>query len=107
MTNSSQKDDFVVTHHPFEGLKDGEARLAKARIALQINKSIEQLGLTQREAAQQLVITQPEVSMLANGRLSGFSFDRLYRCLQALGVDIEIRLKEHSPRNTTGCIHVK
>ena len=107
MTEPSQKDDFVVTNHPFEGLKDGEARLAKAKIALQINRSIRRMGLTQREAAEQLLITQPEVSMLANGRLSGFSFDRLYRCLQALGVDIEIRLKEHSPRDTAGCIYVK
>jgi predicted XRE-type DNA-binding protein len=37
-----------------------------------------------------LGITQPEVSKIANGRLSGFSFDRLYRCLHALDMDIEV-----------------
>ncbi|NOS90224.1 MAG: hypothetical protein HOP34_17105 [Methylococcaceae bacterium] len=39
--------------------------------------------MKQRVAAQLLVITQPNISNPATGRLSGFAFDRLYHCLSA------------------------
>ncbi len=90
-------DDITVTQHPFDGLKDGDERLAKAKIARQINSLLKERGLKQREAAELLEITQPEVSQLSNGRLSGFTFDRLYRCLYALDMDVEIILKKHVP----------
>ncbi|MGR8932144.1 MAG: XRE family transcriptional regulator [Gammaproteobacteria bacterium] len=52
-------------------------------------------------------ITQPEVSQIANGRLSGFTFDRLYRCLQVLDVDTEIIMKKHPLTNNSAAgIHV-
>lgn len=96
MANITTSDDTVVTTaHPFEGLTRGEERLAKAQLAQQINALIQERGLKQKDAAQLLGVTQPEVSQIANGRLSGFTFDRLYRCLQALDMDIEITVKKH------------
>jgi len=92
-------DDIVVTAHPFEGLENGSERLAKAQLAKQINDHLKSRGLKQAEAATLLGVTQPEVSQLANGRLSGFTFDRLYRCLHALNMDVEIVIKEHIPNN--------
>ncbi|MCW5608740.1 MAG: XRE family transcriptional regulator [Nitrosomonas sp.] len=108
MTNIKQNEDAVViTAHPFEGLVNGEERFAKAQLAHQINTLISERGLTQKEAAKLLGITQPEVSQIANGRLSGFSFDRLYRCLHALDMDIEITVKKHVPAiSDTAGIHV-
>ncbi len=84
--------EVTVTEHPFEGLQNGNERLAKAELARQINKLIKARGLKQADAATQLGITQPEVSNLANGRLSGFTFERLYRCLSALDIGIQITL---------------
>ena len=98
MTNTTH-DDVVITAHPFEGLENGSERLAKAQIAKQINSHLESRGLKQAKAASLLGITQPEVSQLANGRLSGFTFDRLYRCLIALNMDVEIVIKEHASNN--------
>jgi len=100
-------DDVVITSHPFEGLVNGEERLAKAQLAQQINTLLTERGLTQNVAAELFGITQPEVSKIANGRLSGFSFDRLYRCLHALEMDIEVTVKKHVPtgKDTAG-IHV-
>jgi predicted XRE-type DNA-binding protein len=95
-------DDIAVTAHPFEGLKDGGERFAKAKLARQINELVKSRGLKQLEASALLGVTQPEVSQLANGRLSGFTFDRLYRCLHALNMDIEIVIKEHIPNNDNG-----
>jgi len=98
MTNTMHSDNetIVTSAHPFVGLENGEERFAKVQLAHQINLLIKERGLKQKEAAELLGITQPEVSNLATGRLSGFTFDRLYRCLFALDTDVEITLKKHS-----------
>ena len=108
MTNTTNNDDTVITtSHPFEGLSNGDERLAKAKLAHQINTLIKEQGMKQQEASELLGITQPEVSQIANGRLSGFTFDRLYRCLYALDMDVEITLKKHIPTDTgVAGIHV-
>ena len=72
------------------GLPDPEVALAKAELALRIKAVIEQRRLTQVEAAKLLGVDQAKVSALIRGRLSGFSTDRLFRFLNALGRVIEI-----------------
>ncbi len=109
MTNTTNNydDAFVTVSHPFEGLVNGVERLAKAQLARQINSLIKERGLKQKSASELLGITQPEVSQINNGRLSGFSFDRLYRCLHALDMDVEITVKKHVPvGGDTAGIHV-
>lgn len=69
-----------------------EQYLAKAELAAQIFKIIERRGLTQAAAGKLLGINQPKVSALLNGRLDGFSSDRLFRFLNALGCDVQIRV---------------
>jgi len=98
MKHKKLKDGTKVfeTAHPFEGLPNGGARLAKARLALRINERIRERGIRQKEAAGLLGITQPEVSNLNKGRMAGFTFDRLYRCLNALNMDVEISIKKHT-----------
>jgi len=80
------------------GIKNPGEALAKAELILQINKIFKQKRLTQKKAAEILGIDQPKVSALLNGKLSGFSTDRLLRFLNALGrdVDIVIRFRPHS-----------
>jgi predicted XRE-type DNA-binding protein len=70
----------------------GEA-LAKAQLAATICAIIRRRKLTQAKAAQLLGIDQPKVSALMNGRLAGFSTDRLFRFLNALGHVVEISIK--------------
>jgi predicted XRE-type DNA-binding protein len=79
-------------------LPDSQELLAKARLARLIASIIESHGLTQAEAARVLGATQPIVSNLRRGRLSGFSLDRLLRFLNALGRDVEIRVAASSSR---------
>lgn len=67
------------------GLPDAEEALAKARLAQEIVETIERKGLSQSEAAEMMGLDQPKVSALVRGRLSGFSTDRLFRCLILLG----------------------
>ena len=74
------------------GLANPDELLMKAELVRQISNLIDAKHLTQTEAAKILGIDQPKVSTLLNGKLSGFSTDRLFRFLNALGSDVEIRV---------------
>lgn len=76
------------------GLPNPEERLAKAELALQINRLIKQKKLTQVKVAKLLDIDQPKVSLLAQGKLSGFSIERLFKFLNLLGQEIVIKVSE-------------
>jgi predicted XRE-type DNA-binding protein len=67
--------------------------LAKAELAAKIIAEIQRRRLTQSEAAAILGIDQPKISALKQGKLSGFSIERLMRLLLVLGRDIEITVK--------------
>ena len=79
--------------------------LAKAELAAQILKVVEQRRLTQAAAAKVLGINQPKVSALLNGRLEGFSTDRLFRFLTALGCDVRITVTR-THRRSIGQVEV-
>lgn len=68
--------------------------LAKTRIAHLIAQIITKSHMTQKEAAQLLDLTQPKVSLLMNGRLDGFSLERLIMAMTALDRDVEIRIRK-------------
>lgn len=102
-------EDYTVSSgNIFEdmGLANAEERLAKAKIAAIINRIIEEKGLTQKEAAKILGINQPKVSALKNGRLKGFSIERLFSYLEALDQHIEITITDKSKNKTEKGIHI-
>ena len=66
--------------------------VVKAKLAQRIQKTIANLGLTQREAAGRMPISQPKLSLLVRGKLDDISQTKLEDCLRALGHDIEIRV---------------
>ena len=70
--------------------------LAKAELAAKIIAEIQRRRLTQSQAAAILRIDQPKVSALKQGRLSGFSIERLMRFLLRLGRDVEISVSGRS-----------
>ncbi|MHB8051602.1 MAG: helix-turn-helix domain-containing protein [Coriobacteriia bacterium] len=72
------------------GLPDSDALLAKAALASQIFEIAGNRGLTQSETARVIGTTQPKVSDLFAGRLTGFSLERLIRYLNALDRDVRI-----------------
>jgi predicted XRE-type DNA-binding protein len=75
------------------GLPDSGQALVKAELAARIADVIARRHLTQAAAAKILEIDQPTVSDLMRGQLRGFSSDRLFRFLNALGKDVEIVIK--------------
>lgn len=82
------------------GFPNPEEELLKAQLARQVITMITRRGLTQSEAAALLGVAQPNISALVNGRLSGFSVERLIRFLNSLGSDVEIVVK--APTGTRG-----
>ena len=87
-------------------LPDADEYLAKSKLAVQIFKIIRSRRLTQAAAGKLLGISQPKVSALLHGRLDGFSTDRLFRFLNALGCDVQITISKPRPRSR-GKVQVK
>jgi predicted XRE-type DNA-binding protein len=85
------------------GLPNSEEMLVKAELASKIGEIIDTRSLTQMDAAEILGIDQPKVSALIRGRLTGFSTERLFRFLNALGSDVEISVKP-KPESRTAAI---
>jgi len=75
-----------------------EQYLAKAELAARILEIVQRRRLTQTASAKLLGITQPKVSALLNGRLDGFSSDRLFRFLNNLGCDVRISVSPPRPK---------
>ena len=72
------------------GLPDSAELLVKSEIVTRIASIMERRALTQVQTARILGVSQADVSDLVRGNLKGFSTDRLFRFLNALGQDVEI-----------------
>ena len=78
------------------GVADPEEILAKAELTRQIAAIIAERGIPQTQVAEILGIDQPKVSALLQGKLAGFSLERLLRFLLALDRDVEIVIKQRT-----------
>jgi predicted XRE-type DNA-binding protein len=74
-------------------LPNAHDALAKAELAHRICQVVAQRKLTQAKAAQLLGLDQPKVSALMRGKLAGFSTERLFRFLNALGQEVDILVR--------------
>lgn len=88
------------------GFPDAEERKTKVLLALQIQRILEERRLTQVGAARILGVNQPKVSALVNGRLEGFSVERLMTFLTALGRDVQITVGPRRSARAAGRIRV-
>jgi predicted XRE-type DNA-binding protein len=84
------------------GIPNAVENKAKLRLALVINRVLEEQGLLQKDAAKLLGCKQSEISALANYKLRGLSVIRLLEFLTALDRDVEIAI-----RKTQGHGHIR
>jgi predicted XRE-type DNA-binding protein len=87
-------------------LPQADDLLAKAELTSKIIAEIQRRRLTQSQAAAILGIDQPKVSALKQGKLSGFSIERLMRFLLLLGRDIEIQVKARAKSRASARLRV-
>ncbi len=80
-----------------------QPKVSAAELASKIGEIVAIRNLTQMDAAEILGIDQPKVSALIRGRLTGFSIERLFKFLNALGSDVEISVKP-KPKSRTAAI---
>lgn len=71
------------------GASDDRTRVDLAEA---VTRELRRRGLTQTQAAKLLGIRQPDVSAVMNGRVAGFSHERLARLLNALDLDVRIQV---------------
>jgi predicted XRE-type DNA-binding protein len=76
------------------GLPDAEVSLVKADLIINIASLIKKKGLTQAQAAKIMGIAQPDVSKLMRGHFAGFSYERIFGFLTALGEKVTIEVGE-------------
>jgi predicted XRE-type DNA-binding protein len=80
-------------------LPDADTLLLKAQIVATIGNLIRAQGLTQDAAAKKMGLKQPDVSRLLDGRVDGFSLERLLGLLVALGQRVTIESIEVANEN--------
>jgi predicted XRE-type DNA-binding protein len=78
------------------GLPNPDLALAKAALVQRMRNLIAERQLTQAKAAKLLGLDQPKVSALVRGRVEGYSIDRLFRFLNALGQRVEITVRPNA-----------
>lgn len=76
------------------GLSNAEAHSVKADLVIAIGDIIRAKDLTQAQAAARLGLAQPDVSKLLRGQFSGYTYDRLFSYLNALGEKVRIEVSE-------------
>ena len=86
--------------------KNPEEMEAKALLAREIYRIIKHRKLSQSQASKLLGVPQPALCKLLQGRLSGFSTDRLIRLLKLLGQDIDITIKPTRKKHSLGILSV-
>jgi predicted XRE-type DNA-binding protein len=76
------------------GFQPEEAENLRIRAALMValTEHIRRAGLTQKDAAATLGVTQPRISDLMRGRIDVFSIDTLIAMLSRAGVKTTIRV---------------
>src|SRR5207237_8011660 len=84
------------------GLPNPDLALTKAQLVQRVRDVIAERKLTQVRAAALLGLDQPKVSALVRGRVEGYSIDRLFRFLTALGQRVEISVLSASPPGQRG-----
>lgn len=64
----------------------------RSELMIAINDHIEELRLTQAQAAKRLHITQPRVSALSKGKIEEFRLDTLINMVHRLGLHVTMQI---------------
>jgi predicted XRE-type DNA-binding protein len=105
MRSEAKEETAITTVGPQDnifaviGRPNADELLAKAELARAIEQVLRTRKLTQMQAARLLGVSQPDVSDLYRGRISGYSMERLYRFLKALDQDVQIVVQPKPSRS--------
>ena len=89
------------------GIPNPDLALAKAELVQRIRDLIAERKLTQAKAAALLGLDQSKISALVRGRVEGYTMDRLFRFLTALGQRVEITVRPNAMHPEERAVVVK
>ena len=76
--------------------KEAAHLLIRSDLMIQLTNLIDDRGLTQKQAAEALGVTQPRISNLVRGRIDLFSIDTLVEMLTHLGVAVTLKTRHRA-----------
>jgi predicted XRE-type DNA-binding protein len=79
------------------GFDDADEMLMRGKIGIQVVRLLRERNVKQREAAELLGVSQPEVSHLMKGEFQRFSEGKLLTFLKRLDTEITLHIR---PQNT-------
>lgn len=91
MTDSPVTQRFTSVWDALEATPQEAANMRlRAKLMLELGKTVQAWGLSQKEAAKRLNITQPRLNDVLSGKINKFSLDALVNLSEAahLGVDL-------------------
>ena len=74
------------------GPEEADNLRIRAALMIELTENIRRAGLTQKQAADTLGVTQPRISDLMRGRINVFSIDTLIAMLSRVGVKTTIKV---------------
>jgi prophage regulatory protein len=87
-------------------ISEPDVELAKADLAIRIQRLLEHRRLTAAQAAALLKVPESDLPALFQGSLATCSLDQLLRMLTWLGDDVEILIRPRFQRTTRGALRV-
>ena len=78
------------------GFPPGEAQnlIMRAELMLKIEQFVSKSGMTQKEAARLLEITQPRLNLLLKRKIDLFSLDALVNMVARTGMQVKLTVKK-------------
>ena len=73
--------------------QEAEYLTIRSRLMIEVDRFVEESGLTQREAAKKLGINQPRLNDLLKGKIQKFSIDALVKMLSRIGVHVDVHVR--------------
>jgi predicted XRE-type DNA-binding protein len=71
-----------------------ESLKIKSELMIMVERFIKEKGITQKEAASLLGVTQPRISDLVRGKIDRFTMDMLINMLSRVGIMVDITVKK-------------
>ncbi len=107
----SKKDDITIrrgTANVFAdlGFPNADTHLLKAQLMSRVQDTLQDLKLTQTEAARVTGISQPDLSRMLKGQFRDVSVERIMRMLTKLGCDVDIVVKPQGRKRAFATIHL-
>lgn len=73
--------------------EEAENLRLRSKLMRALTRAVKEWGVSQKDAARQLHVTQPRLSDLLNGKIEKFSLDALVKMLASANLEVDVTVK--------------